>query len=362
MNTDHTQETFLGFLKRHERPLATGLFLFGFITDLVTFGFLDVPSVTLLFAAYLAIVIVLTILAHVTHGREDGKFVRAISVIAPLLAQFTFGSLLSGFVIFYTKSAVLSVSWPFIFLLLAIFIGNEAFRNYRSHLIFQTILLYFSIYAFALFALPVYTGRIGTWLFLGSTALTVVVFGLYLSVLGYLSWQRLQEALKSIIVSTTAITVLVVGAYLTGILPPLPLTLKDSGVYHRITHTGGEYVVQGEKPRAWYDPRTQVVHHVSGTPLYAYSSIFAPGSFSTSVVHVWQRYDAEANKWRTQSTVAFALSGGRAGGYRGYSLKYDPEPGDWRVLVQTLNGQTIGKLNFEVVGTDVAPELTTKTF
>ncbi|MFZ2719545.1 MAG: hypothetical protein WAZ27_01615, partial [Minisyncoccia bacterium] len=279
MMTDHTQETFLGFLQRHERPLATGLFLFGFIADLVTFGFLDVPSVTLLFALYLAIVIVLTVIAHVTHGRTDGRFVRAVSVIAPLLAQFVFGSLLSGFVIFYTKSAVLSVSWPFLLLLLAIFIGNEAFRNYRSHLIFQTLLLYFSIYAFALFALPVYTGRIGTWLFLGSTALTVVSFGLYLTLLGYLSWQRLREALKPIIVSTTAITVLVVGAYLTGVLPPLPLTLKDGGVYHRITHMSGEYVAQGEEKRAWYDPRTQVVNHQPGTPLYAYSAVFAPGSF-----------------------------------------------------------------------------------
>lgn len=358
MTTDRTHETFLGFLKRHERPLATGLFIFGFITDLVTFGFLDIPSVTILFAVYLAIVVILTSVAHVTHGREETTFIRSVAVLSPLLAQFTFGSLLSGFVIFYTKSAVLSVSWPFLLLLLIIFFGNEVFRNYRSHLIFQTLLLYFSLYAFALFALPVYTGRIGTSLFLGSTILTIATFAVYLLILRLLSWQRLREALLPIVLSVTAMTSLIVGAYLAGILPPLPLTLKAGGVYHEITHTEGEYVAKTEGGRVWFDPRTQVVQHVPGTPLYAYSAIFAPGSFSTSVVHVWQRYDSKEKEWNTESTVAFSLSGGRAGGYRGYSLKYDPAPGEWRVLVQTLNGQTIGKLRFTVENADSQPQVT----
>jgi hypothetical protein len=46
--------------------------------------------------------------------------------------------------------------------------------------------------------------------------------------------------------------------------------------------------------------------------------------------------------------VAFNLSGGREEGYRGYSIKSDPEPGKWRVQVKTLTGQVIGELRFKI--------------
>ncbi len=349
-------EAVLSFLRSYERPLATVLFISGFVGDLLTFGFLDLPAVTLLFAAYLGFVLVATVIAHGTYGKQ-GALSRPLSVLAPLLAQFTFGSILSGFLIFYAKSAVLSISWPFIILIGLVFFGNELFRNYREQLIFQTILVYFSLYAFAIFALPLYLDRLGTGIFLGSTALALAAFMLYVLVLAWVDRRRLANALAGIIGSIALITAAVVGSYLAGLLPPIPLTLKDGGIYQEITHTGAAYVVEGEPARAWWDPRPQIVHHLPGTPLYAYSAVFAPGGFTAGVVHVWQEYDEETDSWITKSTVAFTLSGGRSGGYRGYSLKGDPEPGEWRVLVQTASGQTIGAFRFNVVNVTQEPVL-----
>jgi hypothetical protein len=362
MTSARTHDRVLLFLSRHERPLASVLFVSGFITDLLTFGLLDIPAVTLLFAAYLVIAVVLTSVAHYTHGKAESGLMYGVSVLAPLFAQFVFGSLLSGFVIFYTRSAELSISWPFIILLLVVFFGNEVFRNYRSHLIFQTILLYFCLYSFVVFAIPVYVGKISTLLFLISTLVTIALFAFYLSILKWISWKRLKQSLKGIVVSVSAVTGVVVASYLTGVLPPIPLTLKAGGIYHAIEYSNGSYTAQGEDPQLWYDPRPEVVHHTSGTPLYAYSAVFAPGSFTTSIVHVWERYDETTKKWNIESTVAFPLSGGREGGYRGYSLKYDPQPGEWRVLVQTLNGQTIGDFRFTVENIAQKPELITETF
>ncbi len=353
-------EATLAFLKRYERPLSSLLFVSGFVGDLLTFGLMSLTSITLLFTAYLSFVLVATVVGHGTHGKR-GKLARPLSVLAPLFAQFTFGSILSGFLILFTKSAVLAVSWPFIVLIALVFFGNELFSSYREHLIFQTILIYFSLYAFAIFVLPLYAERIGTEIFLGSTALALAAFALYVLVLAWVGRRRLLDALSGILAAVALITAAIVGAYLAGLLPPIPLALKSGGIYHEIAREGPAYVVSGEPARAWWDPRPQEVHHLPGTPLYAYSAVFAPGGFTTSVVHLWQRYDETSGSWVTESTVAFALSGGRSGGYRGYSLKGDPAPGKWRVLVQTLNGQTIGEFRFDLQNASAMPALVTES-
>lgn len=353
--TARLYERALHWAKRNERWLSSAFFVFGFVDHLVTFGVFKLSIEILIFEAYLAFAAVCTIVAHLTAGRAGGKAVRTLAVLAPLFAQLTIGGLLAGFVIFYAKSSVLSVSWPFLILLTVIFFGNEVLRDYREHLVFQTVLFYFSLYALAIFALPVYLGRMGEQVFLLSTALSIGVFVLFLGLLALLEWERLRKTLLPILVSSAVLTGTIVGAYVTDVIPPIPLILRQGGVYHQVAHEGTEYLARGEAARPWYDPRPEVVHHVPGTPLYAYSAIFAPSDFSAGVVHVWQKYDQTSKKWQTQSTIAFTLSGGREEGYRGYSLKYDPQPGKWRVLVQTLTGQTIGKLRFDIVNSSIEP-------
>ncbi|MDB4992137.1 MAG: hypothetical protein JWL75_382 [Parcubacteria group bacterium] len=347
----------LAWAKRNERWLSLAFFIFGFVDHIVTFGVFSLPIELVIFEVYLGFAALCMVFAHLAAARPGGKVMNAVAIIAPLFAQLTIGGLLAGFVVFYTKSSVLSVSWPFLILLAFIFFGNELFRDYREHLVFQTTLLYFSLYSLAIFALPVYLGALSEKIFIESTVLSVLVFAAFLGLLAMLGWERLRSTLKHIVVCCIALTVAIVTAYFTDVIPPLPLTLTDGGVYHSITHEGNAYVVLGETPKHWYDPRKEVVHHVPGTPLYAYSAIFAPGAFSTSVVHEWQRYDDSTSAWVTKSTVAFTLSGGREAGYRGYSLTSDPEPGTWRVLVKTFNGQTIGKFDFKVVNVSADPAL-----
>lgn len=346
----------LGWLKRNERRLSSLLFVSGFITDLLTFGLLPLTTVTIMFAVYISVAALCTLAAHAATGRA-GRGARTIAVLGSLIPQFILGSVLSGFLILFTKSAALTISWPFIALLIAVFIGNEVFRTYREHLVFQTVLLYFSIYAFAVFALPLFVNRLGLDVFLGSTLLAIVALVLYTFLLRIIDWQRLRTALRPILLSTAVATLLMVGSYVFGLIPPLPLALTDEGIYHHVERVEGTYRLTGEQSRVWWDVRPPVIHHLPGTPLYAYSSIFAPGDFTASVVHKWQRRDESTNRWVTQSTVAFALSGGREGGYRGYTLKYDPEPGRWRVLVETLEGQTIGDIDFRVENVPTTPQL-----
>lgn len=351
----------LGFIQRHEHRLSTLVFTVGFVTDVLTFTLLDLPVVNLLFIGYLAAAAFFTFIAHVMreHNETAMSWQRTAAVLSPLAANFTIGGLLSGFLIFYTKSAAFSVSWPFLLLLATIFLGNEFFRTYRSHLVFQTVLFFFALYAYLIFALPLYVNRLGPKIFLISTGIAIAAFAIFVCSLGVGNHKKLEETFWRIIAGTATVVAAVVFLYFSGLVPPIPLTAKEAGIYQSVLHTTEGYQVTHEGSSRWSRFLSRTVHHVPGTPLYAYSAIFAPTAFSANVVHRWERYDDARQAWVTESMIAFTLSGGRAGGYRGYSIKDDPGPGKWRVTIETTEGQTIGRLNFTIENVSTSPTLYT---
>lgn len=347
----------LTWIRENERRLSTLLFVGGFVTDVIAFTFIDLPVVNLLFLGYLAIAALLTFITHTFRRRFIESVVwwkRAIAVLPPLFAQFTIGGLLSGSLIFYTKSATLSVSWPFLLLLIAIFLGNEYFRSYRAHLVFQTMLFFFALYAYLIFALPLYAERLGPTVFLASTACAVGIFAFFLYLLSLTGRTQLAQVLPRILAGTAGLVASMMLLYFSGLIPPIPLTLKGAEIAHSVERSADGYVVIREQG-SWLPFWEGTIHHTPGTPLYTYSSVFAPGGFSANIVHRWERYDAAQKRWITETIVAFPLSGGREGGFRGYSQKSDPLPGRWRVSVETVEGQVVGLLRFRVENVQAPP-------
>ncbi len=353
----------LAWAEKNERHLGAVMFVGGFGMDVATFSLLDLPAANLLFIAYLAGSFAVIFLNHVLASglfKKESAFRKTLLVIFPLAAQYLFGSLLSGFLIFYTKSSAISVSWPFLLLLAAVFIANEWFRKYRDRLAFLLVLLFFTAYMYALFALPLVVNALGALVFLESTAITVIGCGLFLLILWLVEKRQVIDDLMPIVGSSIAILLVVVISYFTGLLPPIPLTIKESGVYHSLVRKEGDYVVEAEAPRPWYDLTPQVVHLMPGESAYVFVSVFAPVRFATNEVHVWEHQDA-TGKWIAESRVSFPISGGRGGGYRGYSSFRDPAPGNWRVLVETDNGQVIGILRFSIEKATEMPPLHEET-
>jgi len=350
----------LAWAQRNERHLGALVFLWGFITDIITFVFLDISLVNILFAAYLCLAALAILLGHFLSSHPPEKpsvRYKSALVLLPLLAQYLIGNLLSGFLIFYTKSSVLLASWPFLILIAAIFIGNEWFRRYKDRITFMAVLLFFTTYAYAIFALPLVVLSLGAYVFLGSTAISLVSFAMFLVLLSRAGRLKLAESVLPIIGSSLLITVLVSSAYFSGVIPPIPLTLKEGGIYHSVERIEGQYVLQGEKERPWYDLRTRVVRIAPGESLSAFTAVFAPIRFGTTVVHRWQRYNEEKGAWVTQSKIAFPIAGGRSEGYRGYSETANPLPGEWRVRVETENGQVIGQMRFRLERAQTPPVL-----
>ncbi|MFZ1987595.1 MAG: DUF2914 domain-containing protein [Minisyncoccia bacterium] len=354
----------LAWVSKNEGHISTVVFLTGFITDNLVLRRVDVPWVNTVFLGYLTIAAVAILITHKVAAKRGDLFAasgnRSLATFLPLIAQFCLGSLLSGCIIFYTRSANLYTSWPFILLLATVFIGNEVLRKYRERLVFQTVLFFFTLYSYTIFALPIAQGSMGGLVFFESGILSTLLFLVFLFLLRVVDEKRLMPSLKRILSVSGGILLIVNLFYFTGILPPLPLSLKDVGVYHSVAHaTGGGYEVQTEKG-SWHIFTPETIHLTFGDPVYVYSAVFAPITISIPIVHEWEWYDVAAGAWQTRSKVTFPISGGRDGGYRGYSVMTNPLPGLWRVSIETPYGAIIGRIRFEVEQVDTLPVLSTE--
>ncbi len=354
----------LTWAAKNERHLGAIAFVLGFGVDLVTFTILSVAHANLAFAGYITLASLMVSLGVMLPRSQEyvATWKRACSILAPLVAQYAIGSLLSGFMIFYTKSAELSASWPFLLLLAGIFIGNEYFRTYYKHLAFQLALLFFALYAYLIFAIPLLFDRLGPEIFLASTGVSILIYASYLYLLARINRLELRSSLRYALPGALVTLLLVMGAYFTGALPPIPLTMTESGIYHSLARVESRYVVLAEPSAPWYaffTPRT--IHLVPGSSVFAYAAVSAPVKFSATEVHRFERYDEVSGKWRTESRVTFAISGGRPGGFRGYSEFAPTTSGKWRVSVETPGGQVIGRIPFTLVIGGAAPVLHEET-
>jgi MFS family permease len=351
----------LAWLKRNEHHLWTALFFGGFATDLFALTHAPISLANTLFSIYLVIVILGYLANQYLYARglksKEGLVIGAINFIFHFMEEFFIGSLLSGFLIFYTKSASVLVSWPFILLLAGIFLGNEIFKEYKKHLTFQAVLIFFCIYAYLIFALPLALGKMGPQVFLESGAISIITFLIFLLLLGLVNFKGLKGNSFSVIGGVIAIFLLINISYFTGVLPPLPLALTEAGAYHTVTRTGDQYVLVGEATSPWWKFQPTIVHLIPGDSLSIFSSVFAPIAFSSTEVHKWEMYNDSTHKWDTRAEIAFSINGGRSGGYRGYSTISAVQPGKYRVLIETLSGQVIGTINFTVVSVPQEPSL-----
>lgn len=339
---------FFSWVRKYERHLSALAMLAGFIVDNIFFKRVDLLETQIVFAGYAAICFVSIPLLHWLQSRPVPA--PRIGLLLPLATQFALGGFWSGFVIFYGRSADFGVSWPFLLFLVLVFLGSEYFSQYHTRLVFTSVLFFFALYSYAIFAVPVYTGTIGPGTFVFSTLVAIGVFALFTMLLRAVARERFLEDLFRIRLGAAVVLLLVVVSYMTNILPPLPLSAEAGGIYHSVWRVPGAYMATGEK-EPWhvrYLGFAPTLHLVPGDPVFAYSSVFAPTALATTIVHRWEWYDPAQEKWVERANVAYPITGGRDGGYRGYSTIFAGTEGKWRVNVETIDGRRIARLPFVV--------------
>ncbi len=357
-STDMLRELF-AWMQKYERHLSALAMLAGFVVDNLFFGRIDLWQTHAVFASYTVICFITIPLLQAIESRAERGIPRPRwRSILPIMTQFALGGFWSGFLIFYVRSAAIATSWPFLILLLAVLIGNEFLRRYHERLVFTSVLFFFALYSYAIFAVPVYTHSIGTLTFLASGVVALAVFSLFTVTLWILGSARFRADVWRIRAGALAVLVIINIFYFTNILPPLPLSAPAAGIYHSVWRVPGNYYAMAETNEPWqvtYLGFTPTLHVVPGESLYAYSSVFAPTSLKTTIVHRWQWYDPKSKKWTTRAAVAYPIQGGRDGGYRGYSTVLMTLAGQWRVNIETVDGRLIERLPFTVKQVSLPP-------
>ena len=300
---------------------------------------------------------------HALESRPDSKKPSdKTRTILVAVTQFALGCLLSGFCVFYTRSASITSSWPFLLAMAAIFIGNEYMRRYHSRLVFSALLFFFALYSYAILLVPVVIGRIGRIPFLISGIIAMVLFFFYMQTLARLGHERYRGARMQIFGGMVLISVFLNFAYFLRVLPPLPLVLTAAGVYHDVKRDGADFQVSVEdEPPEWEAlfGTHAILHLQPGAKLFLYNAVFAPRGLRTPIVHDWQ-WLSPGKGWQSQQRVRVEIAGGREDGFRFYTTKSVLKPGQWQVNILTGDGRSVGRVRFAVEQQAVPPATTTK--
>lgn len=349
------------YIKKNERILFPVFLIIGFIVDSFTLTRVDQWFDNIIMLIYLILsggsILLLNIKVVDTAKRR--LFVKFQSFL-PLIMQYAFGGLFSALVIFYSKSTSLLTSGLFLVVLIVLFIGNDTFHNKYPRLLFQIAVFYIAVLSYCLLIVPVIVGQISTAVFILGTIISVTLMLGYFVLLTKALPENFTKQINNLYYTTGIILVIFYILYFLNIIPPIPLSLKDSGVFHSVTRTGsGEYHVTVERPK-WYEfyrDNSKTFHRVGNESIYAFSAVFAPTRINGTIYHEWSYFDDKALRWKSIGRFPINITGGRESGYRGYSFNNHSFDGKWRVDVETKKGQVIGRMKINIKSAEERPEL-----
>ncbi len=338
----------------HPRYLAAAFFAAGFVFDMLTLGRIDSWLVIGQQALYLAII--LALLLQMFFGIET-RFSRYRSPAV----HFLLGALLNLYTLFFFKSSSLLVSFAFLAFLVALLLANESERFKALGLHVKFALLSLCMLSFFAAVVPIALRSIGLWVFL----LSMLAGCLPLAAAAAFVRRRAPElqarARREILVPLGSVLVGFLAFYLFRLIPPVPLSIPFIGVYHNVERTAEGYRLTHQRPawRIWHNG-DQWFAAQPGDKVYVYFRVFSPANFSDQVLLRWyKRGGPGADRWMLQDTIPIRILGGREAGFRGYGVKTNYQPGEWKVQVETTDGREIGRVYFDL---ETVPEAQPREF
>jgi hypothetical protein len=355
------------FLKRNAAYVTPVMLLGGFFVHTITFDRVDrifEHAVLVFYLLVVALCLVLLVSKDTRLGRRYSLATRESLVTAVML--FSFGSLFSGFLIFYAKSGSLISSWPFILLLLILMLGPEFKKQfYMEKLVLQISIFYIAIFSYLIFSIPVLVHRMGPLIYVVSGLVSLLGIFLFVRLLRLINPVIISAERKKIITRIGIIFLAFNVLYFTNVIPPIPLSLTFRAVYHDFSRIQGLQYTGAYEPTPAFEfwrMRSGVFHRFQNEPVYVYSQIYAPVNLSVDMYHQWEYFDPTKTRWVEEGKIKIPITGGRADGYRGYSEKENVWPGAWRVKIVTARGQTVGEIRFKIKNTESRPETIVEVF
>ncbi len=245
--------------------------------------------------------------------------------------------LFSALVVFYFKS---SGAWPGFLMvgsLACLLILNEFLHTRYTRIGLSWSLLCLVGIMYLNFVLPHLVHSVSVFWFLLST---LVGFALIL-----LPW-KLSGRNRWFLLPPAGVAVILTVAYFAGIVPPVPLVVKQHMVCKQFNRTAGWWCMEPEpslgaslgfsKPEIYHTPQEKI-HYLS--------SIFAPSHVEAELEHRWFYHDTTTG-WQPFEVIPFKMVGGRDEGWRLHSNKASVKPGLWRVETALRGGAVVGRTEF----------------
>jgi hypothetical protein len=342
------------FVQKHQRFIPVIAFFSGFTWDNVTITRIDALSDNLIIFLYLILLGILIVLSQLNgRGLLNNKYLTQYSHWYPAGMQFFMGGLFSVYVVFYFKSASFTKASLFLIILVILFIANEFLEKKLNNTYLLFSLYFLAAFSFFIFFIPMITGVMNAFTFiLGS----LCGLALPLSIIYFLYKKNIFDSVKHFRQHLQ----LIVGVFLflnmfywLNLIPPVPLAMKYAGIYHHVSknHTDNIYLLKYEKPE-WYQFFTDDdsdFYYQEGDTVFCFASVFAPTRLTERIAHEWQYLSPKDDEWLTTDQTVYKLTGGRDGGYRGYTFKKNLQMGNWRVNIITEDNLILGRINFNVM-------------
>ena len=344
------KQKFSSLKHRHEAKLDVLFFIGGFAFDAVMVSEVDEPLAIAQQALYLFLIASLIhfeMLFRLHKWRPSDRLMKVWNY-RNLLLHFLLGTLLNIYSIFYIKSASFINSLIFLFLMAGMILANELPFIKKSKVSFKVGLFAICLFSYVSILYPLILGFIGWIPFLLATITTLLIFYFQFKILQR-SISDLTLLLRATLLPSVSVILVFSLFYVMGWIPPVPLSVKEQGIYHLIEKKDGGYLLSTERPDwKFWESGDQEFKAQPGDKIYFYAQIYSPARFSDEIFVQFSHLDAK-NNWRAADRIPMTIHGGRKEGFRGFAAKSNYEAGEWRVQVVTANHQEISRLKFEVI-------------
>ena len=338
-------------LEKNGKHLLTITFFGGFVVDYIFLPEISVPIYPYIGIFYIFLVgFGLLLKEWQLHLLSVGRGNRTFLKLSELGTSFAMGSLLSYVFIYYIRSGDIFTSWPIsLFLLVCIFINEFSFQS-STRLIINTFFFYAAIVFFFIFNAPLVYKEVSTDVFVRGIIFSLLACYIYA---GLLALSLYSRRLTSKIYLLAFITPVLVGLmYFTNILPAVPLTMREAGLYSFVSRSpDGNYNFSeiNKASEKYFGINFKDYLYINkNQPVYFYTSVLAPAEVKSSITHIWQRKNQQLNRWENIEKVEYSIKGGRKDGYRGYTVLQNTSEGQWRVVVVVDKKRVVGQKMFEI--------------
>ncbi|MFH1619393.1 MAG: DUF2914 domain-containing protein, partial [bacterium] len=190
-------------------------------------------------------------------------------------------------------------------------------------------------------------GRIGVVPFLGSIAgASACIAALTWRLYARMPDNR-QAVRRHVVYPFAAVAALFTVLYFVKVIPPVPLSLSEIGVYHEVRREGDRFALTSTRPRwKFWQRGDQSFLARPGDKIYCWVSVFSPTRFRERLGVHWRFHEPDG--WSKPETIPLPITGGRDGGWRGFTFKANYKPGRWRVEIVTSDGRELGRIDMTI--------------